>query len=254
VLTVKGMTFVSGSSNLFSIPSLPALPATLKHDERLTVDVEFRSESPGTFNGILSVETDDPNNPFAEVPLTATGGTCEASCPIANGTPSCSTGVCAVASCNSNFYDTDHNAANGCECAEAGGDPSAFCTGAADLGWFKDSDEVGSTFSGNLPVTSDVDLIRFFAEDANQFFSDEFIVKIRLSTSDPGIRMCVYEHRGNHDADCYWTAENCPSNNYFEHDGSSGTDDNADYLIKIYRDPSSPPTCAGYSVFVSNGQ
>jgi hypothetical protein len=187
------------------------------------------------------------------VALSANGGSCEAGCPIANGTPSCTGGVCAVASCNPGYHDTDNSAASGCECSEAGSDPAGFCTGAADLGFLRDEDEVAATFSGNLPLGSDVDLIRFYAEDVSQFFNDEYIVKIRLSTGDPGIRMCVYQHNGTHDSDCYFTSENCPGS-YFEKDGSSGTDDNADYLVKIFRDPAYPPTCAGYSVFVSNGQ
>jgi hypothetical protein len=42
-------------------------------------------------------------------------GSCGTVCTVPNGTPTCSGGVCQVASCNAGFANCDGNAANGCE-------------------------------------------------------------------------------------------------------------------------------------------
>jgi hypothetical protein len=52
-----------------------------------------------------------------ETSLTAVNncGSCGAVCTIANGTATCATGHCAVASCNPSYADCDNNPMNGCE-------------------------------------------------------------------------------------------------------------------------------------------
>ncbi len=53
-----------------------------------------------------------------EVNLMTDAGNCAMcghACAVANGTAACTTGACAVASCNTNFGDCDMNPANGCE-------------------------------------------------------------------------------------------------------------------------------------------
>ncbi len=42
-------------------------------------------------------------------------GGCNNVCNLPNATPTCNTGMCAIASCNAGFSDCDHVAANGCE-------------------------------------------------------------------------------------------------------------------------------------------
>jgi hypothetical protein len=175
-----------------------------------------------------------------------------AGCPITNGTPSCSTGVCAVGMCNVGWYDTDGMASDGCECHEIGTDPGEFCMGAEDLGQLTDTNGDHTTYQGIIPTADDIDLIRFYGYDANDFFSDSYDVRIRLDSADPGIAMCVYRS-GGHQSDCFFTGENCPQNRYYEYSGSWGTDDSADYIIKVYRTASTTPTCTSYTVFASNG-
>jgi hypothetical protein len=252
-LTVKHITLVAGSSSLFTLTQLPALPLSLEREGRTAVDVQFSAETAATFNGWLSVETDDPVNPFLEVPLTATAGNCASSCSIANGTPSCSGGTCGVGTCNTGWYDTDKQAANGCECKEVGTDPGAFCTGAHNLGTLVDNDKTQVTYTGVLPIEGDEDVIRFFAEDAFTWGSDNFKVKVRLSSSDPTIRMCVYRHDGGQSAECYWNNESCPTNREYEKGGSSGGNDDANFLVKVSRNPGAAPTCTTYTLFISNG-
>lgn len=252
-LTVKNITLVGGSSSLFTLRSIPPLPAVLEAGQRVALDVEFRAETSATFGGALSVESDDPAGSFAEVALAAAGGTCEASCPISNGTASCTSGACAVGSCNSGWFDADLQASTGCECQEVGTDPGEFCTSSHYVGTLSDSGS-RSQFTGIIPTEGDVDLIRFYAQDKSQMLSDDFDVRINLSSSDPGIRLCIYRHRAdNHDVDCYFTDENCPSTRTYRKDGSTGSEDGADFLIKVFRQPGSAPTCTSYTVFMSNG-
>src|SRR5262245_16041626 len=43
-------------------------------------------------------------------------GACDKACPaVANGTPACGKGACAIGTCNPNFDDCDHDVTNGCE-------------------------------------------------------------------------------------------------------------------------------------------
>lgn len=252
-LHVKNITMVAGSSNLFTLQNVPTLPFELKREQRAGLDVQFRAETAATFNAWLSVETDDPVNPFLELPIKAIAGSCLDSCPISHGTPSCSSGSCTVGSCNTGWYDTDKSAATGCECQEVGNDPGEFCQDSWNGGTLKDSDHKTVSFTGIIPVDGDKDVLRFFAEDAFQWFTDDFHVRIRLNTNDPTIKMCVYRHGGGHDANCYWTDEVCPQNNFYEKNNSGSGGDDADFLIKVYRTNGAANTCTGYTVFMSNG-
>ena len=254
-LTVKTIQLVGGSSSLFTLAQVPGLPATLQRDQRFGLDIAFSAAAAATFSGTLSVETDDPQNPFAVVPLNATGGACGTSCPIANGTPTCTSGSCAIGSCNTGWYDTDQAASNGCECKEIGNDPGEFCDSSVYAGNLKDTDSAHANHTGILPVDGDVDVIRFFAEDGNDIgFSDSFDVRVSLSSSDPNIKMCVYHHEnGSHQTSCEWTDETCPQNNSYEKDGSWGSGDDADFIVKVYRVDGAAPTCTPYTVFMSNG-
>ena len=58
-------------------------------------------------------------------------GTCGRTCAVANGTPVCSSGACAVGGCDPGFIDADGNYANGCEfaCSFSGAE---VCNGVDD--------------------------------------------------------------------------------------------------------------------------
>jgi hypothetical protein len=254
-LTVKNLSFVAGSSTVFTLVGKPALPLQLKRDQRIAFDVELSAASTSSFGGFVSIESDDPVTPFAEVALTAKVGSCSAGCPIANGSPDCMSGSCKVGTCTSGYYDTDKAAANGCECKEVGTDPGAFCADSIYLGSLKDTDGAQTTHTGIITTAGDIDILRFYGEDATQFFSDDFKVKVRLASTDPGIQMCVYRNNtGSHQPDCFFTNEACPSNGYFEKDGSFGSSDEADFIVKVFRTASSTATCTPYTVFMSNGR
>ncbi len=253
-LTVKSIQMVGGSSSLFTLGQLPPLPLVLQRDQRSAVEVEFRAEAGATFSGWLSVESDDPQSPFSEVELRAKAGSCQEGCPIAHGTPSCSAGRCEVGTCHAGYFDTDGSAATGCECKEVGTDPGSFCGDGHYVGALNDNDNDQASVTGVLPTGNDVDVIRFFAEDGFAVFSENFDVKVRLDSGDPSIRFCVYRYpTGTHESDCYWVNESCPSDRNYRQDGTNVSGDDADFVVKVFRDPNAAPTCASYTVFMSNG-
>lgn len=252
-LTIRRVTFVGGTSTLFSLRNSPALPATLATGARLSIEVEFRADAMAAFSGSLSIESDDPMQQIVEVPLTASGTSCMLGCMVANATPSCMNGRCGIDSCNTGFYDTDGMASTGCECQETGPDISAFCSMGEYKGVLKDTSGGTAQHQGMIPVADDVDWIRFHAEDGNNFLSDDFDVRITLTSTDPDIEMCVYRHRtGSHDTSCYMEGESCGSRS-FRRDGSLGSEDGADFDIKVYRRANSVPACITYTVSMSNG-
>ena len=252
-LTVRRITFVGGSSTLFSLRNLPALPMTLERDARVAFEVEFRAETAASFIGAVSIETDDPVNPFSEVALAAVGGSCASGCPIANGTPSCTAGACAIGTCNTGWYDTDQSASNGCECKEIGTDPGSLCSAGLDKGTLADNGS-SSNHTGLIHSATDVDYLRFFGEDRSQVFSEDYDVRITLSSGDPGITMCVSRYNTPVSVnECYPESNKVCGIRSFRRDGSYGTEDGAMYYIKVYRTASSTPSCTPYTLYMVNG-
>jgi hypothetical protein len=252
-LSIKRVTFVGGTSTLYTLKNLPALPASLPRDGRLTFEVEFQANAMSMFSGSLAIETDDPSMQIVEVPLSGSGVSCQAGCQVPNATSSCMGGTCGIASCTTGFYNTDAMLSNGCECREMGTDPSAFCSMGEYKGVLRDTSGATAQHQGMLPEATDVDWIRFYGEDANNLFSDDFDVRITLAATDPNITMCVYRHRTtSHDTSCYMTEETCDIRSYRKN-GSIGSEDGADFDIKVYRRANSPATCTSYTVSMSNG-
>lgn len=251
-LTIRRVTFIGGTSNLFSFRNLPALPMQLERNARVAFEVEFRAQTAAQFGGSISIETDDPENPFSEIPLTATGGSCTAGCPITNGTPSCAMGTCSIGSCNTGWHDTDQSAANGCECREIGTDPGGLCSAGVDKGTLADNGS-SANHTGIIHAATDVDFIRFYGEDRSQLFSDDYDVRITMTSADPNITMCVYRYdTATSVNECYLNGQQCGIRSY-RNDGSLGAEDGAMYYIKIERNPSAPATCTPYTVYMQNG-
>ena len=252
-LVISNVTMIFGSSELFTLRTVPRLPITLRHAQRIGLEVEFRSEAEAAFQATLSIDSNDAQTPFVEIGFSAAGASCELGCPIANGTPSCTGGICAVGRCNQDWYDTDRDPANGCECREIGRDPGAFCADSHYMGRLADRGDRAS-FTGVLPTEEDVDVLRFFAADEFSFGSDRFDVRVNLESTDPNIRFCIYRHNtGSHLNECFFENESCPENRSYRRSGSSGPDDSADFIIRVHRRPGVGPTCTPYTVFVGNG-
>lgn len=253
-LTVKSVGFVGGASSLYSLVNVPALPLQLSRDQRVALELQFRAETVATFKASVSVETDDDQNVFAELAATARVGTCDESCPITNGSAACSGGVCAIGACNASWFDTDGVSSNGCECHDLTADPGEFCADSTDIGTLRDKDKAQRSFTGLLPAANDVDVLRFFAEDASQLFGDDYQVRVRLESSDPGIGLCLYRHdTASHQSECYFDNVECPANRTYKRDGTAVKEDGAEFIVKVIRLASTAPTCTTYTVFMSNG-
>ena len=252
-LVITDLGLVLGSSELFTLRQPPNFPIVLRHEQRVGLEIEFRADAEASFNATLSIDSNDANNPFFEVDIGAEGASCERGCPIDNGIPNCTGGICAIGTCNENWYDADADASTGCECAEIGTDPGEFCADAPYLGRLEDDGD-RATFTGILPEDGDRDVIRFFAYDESGFFTDAFDVRVSLESTDPGIQMCVYRHQTDtHLNECFFENESCPTNGEFRRDGDFGRDDSGDYIIRVFRDPNTPPTCTTYTLFIRNG-
>lgn len=252
-LTIKRIVFVGGTSNLFALKNLPSLPMQLDRDERVAFEVEFRAQTAASFMGAVSIETDDPLNPFSEITLAATGGSCLQGCPIANGTPSCNMGTCSVGACNTGWHDTDQQASNGCECREIGTDPAGFCSTGVDKGTLADNGS-SANHTGLIHSTDDEDYIRFFAEDRGQVFGDDFDVSITLTSADPNITMCVSRYdTASSVNECYVDSNKVCGVRSVTRGGSYGREDGAMFYIKVYRNPAAPATCTSYTVYMRNG-
>jgi hypothetical protein len=215
-------------------------------------EVEFRAQTAATFGGSVSIETDDPANPFSEVTLGAVGGSCSAGCPITNGTPSCQNGTCSVGSCNTGWHDTDSSASNGCECREVGTDPGGFCSTGVDKGTLADNG-ASANHTGIIHSTDDEDYLRFFGADNGQVFGDDYDVSITLTSADPTITMCVSRYdTASSVNECYPDSNKQCGIRTFRRDGSYGREDGAMYYIKVYR-TGTTATCTPYTVYMRNG-
>ena len=51
--------------------------------------------------------------------------------------------------------------------------------------------------------------------------------------------------------ECYFENEQCGRT--YHAGGHLGSGDDADFIIKVFRRPGSPPTCTTYTVFMQNG-
>lgn len=250
-LTVKNISFIGGTPTVYALKNLPALPAKLEKDQQATFEVEFRAETTAVFMGSVSVETDDATTPFSEVALSATGGSCQAGCPIAHGTASCASGKCGVGSCSAGWYDTNTSASDGCECQDTSMDPGSFCSAGLDKGTLPDNG-ASASYTGMLPTSDDVDFVRFFAQDESQLFGENYDVRITMQSSDPTIQMCVYRYDTAISVnECYLNNESCGRS--FRKKGSYGSEDGAVYYIKVFRSPGSAPMCLGYTLYMVNG-
>ena len=108
--------------------------------------------------------------------------------------------------------------------------------------------------TGIIHSTDDEDWVRFFGEDRSQVFSDDYDVRITLSSADPNISMCVSRYDTSTSVnECYTSSNMQCGIRSFRKDGSYGREDGAMYYIKIYRNPTNAATCTPYTVYMQNG-
>ncbi len=249
-LVVNDVSTTIGSSSLFTLAQRPRFPVTLRHRERVGLELVFRAEAEAVFRAAITISAQGADT---EVPLRSEGTSCERGCPVANGTPRCASGRCAIAECDPDYYDTDQRASNGCECASVAPDPGPFCAEAQYIGRL-DDDGSSATWVGQIATADDRDLVRFFAYDDSGFFTDAWRVEVRLESADPGIRFCIFRHgTGAHLNACFFVTESCPEDRVYRRDGRFGRDDSADYVVRVFRTPGADATCTPYTLYVRNG-
>jgi len=234
----------------FRLDATPSLPARLEPGAQLNLNVSFEPRGAGVGRTTLTVRVDDGSS--LAVPVTGVGQACNLACPVTNGVGMCVPTGCEVASCNDGWFDPDDRYDTGCECAELSPEPGAVCADAIWAGTFPDADPIRATMDGLLPFAGDWDLWRFFGQDNTQIVTEDYDVRVTLTSADLEIEMCVYQYQTNsHLALCHFDNEAC--GRAFRMDGQFGRNDSADYIIKVTRTSTGAPSCTPYTIEIQNG-
>ena len=256
-LTIDDIFMNVGSSDKFTIENNIDLPKELAEGEQILFNVLYSPLELASHTGTVVIKSNDRTNNELKLTLNGEGVTCDESCDLPNADPRCEGDEgCKVDSCDEGYYDIDLESENGCECQVETPEPSGFCSEGVYLGSVRDTNGDRITYQGKLVETSDIDWIKFFAEDSSSgdTFGDSYYVKINLTApAELGVRMCIYyETRENHEDSCSLANETCPSNLHFELDGSYGSEDGRDFFIKV-ASTSQTNICGEYTLIVSNG-
>ncbi len=122
-------------------------------------------------------------------------------CPaVKNGKAKCASPSCAIASCNSGWFDVDKSYSSGCEChADVYyGKAGASCSKPINAGTFPDSGK-SQVFTGNIMPGESGDWYRFQATDGTDSGTgacDKFHAKATL-VSNPGSQFRIDMYRGS---------------------------------------------------------
>jgi hypothetical protein len=272
-LTVSSISFEVGSSSQVVLAEVPALPVKLSPGEApVAVSVFLSASTLGTQRATLLVGTDSVDGPLGtggvgRLVVTGRVITCDEGCPVAQGEPSCSTGSCAIGSCDDDFHDANFAFVDGCECGEdakvGGGrrDIEGTCDPGVNIGPLGDDcadvREVRRT-DLSLHTGTDVDVFHFEATDDAEFFGcdfggDSFGVRIALEGSQPGMRLCAVRRASNlgcggeNQRQCVDAA----SEIYFDGDSQVfGDSDTSHFTVWVEWAPGAAPQCGNYTLYV----
>ena len=268
-LTISSIAFdPTRSSPQIRFVEVPPLPVKLTPgDTGITVSVAMDATTLGRVNATVIVGSDSIPGLSVEglAPVLITGNviTCEQGCPVTNGTPSCSSGACAIDVCINRFHDADQSFGSGCECGEdlvpAGGgtrrDVGGTCDTSVNIGPIGDNcadvQEVRRT--GTLHDESDVDLYVFHATDESRFFGCDFTgdswgVLARLEGAPADMRVCA-QRSGN---GCGGVdSRTCGTTEVRFAGGNDpfGGSDTSDITVWVEWAPGSFPQCGQYTLF-----
>jgi hypothetical protein len=195
---------------------------------------------------------------------------------VANGTWTCTTGTCRIASCNSGWADTDVTYSTGCECAVESPDAPGTCAAAlaAPFGTLTDSPTSSRSITGKITSDTDVDCFSFSGSDVAETLSDSLNVDIRFA-SNPGTRYAFTVWRGTcttavctAETSTYtWRTDIWPTctNNPVGTTAPCGelycgygtynscTNNTANYTFCVSRPSAASRPCEQYSITVTNG-
>jgi hypothetical protein len=272
-LTVNSISFEVGASSQIVLTDVPGLPIKLTPGEPpIAISVFMTASTLGTQQATILVGSDSVDGPLG------TGGvgrlnvsgrviTCEEGCPVNNGQPSCATGSCAIATCNTTFHDANDGFGDGCECGEdlrSGGlrrDIEGSCNPGLNIGPL--GDDCASVRevrrSGNtLHDERDVDVYFFHATDESRVFGcdgfgDSFGVRVRLEGAPSGMRLCAVQQAngtgcgGENQRRCVNAG-----NDLFFGGGNQlfGGSDTSDFTVWVEWAPGVAPQCGNYTLFV----
>jgi hypothetical protein len=250
-MTISGLEFELGSSSQVKLVNMPTLPMKLAQGDVVSLSIYVDAITLGPANATLLVHTDSIVEPTRRIDVTATVVSCDEGCPMANGTPSCTTGSCQVGSCFTSFHNADQSFSTGCECSEdAGGDIGGACFDGLNLGTIGDgcySGTKSTTRTGTLHSVDDEDLYHFFAKDDSgtfcDTFDDSFGLRVTL-TGPPGLEFC---RRTGQDG-CGGQNQRVCGNTNWSDGGSWGSSDDTWVTVWVRWAPGAEPMCGGYSV------
>jgi hypothetical protein len=258
-LTITDVFMEPGSSQQLRVEMVSGLPRMLlPEDPPVTLTLRYAPVATGAANGVLVIQSDDPNTPLKRVPVSGRGLTCEEGCPIPFATPVCATGKCEIGMCEAGHHNADELGVNGCECGEdSGGEVGHVCGGGErNLGNLVDDDGDSVTVSGTLHDTMDQDTYWFFGDDAGgvgQLFGDDFDVRVDLLNTPPGIEFCIrYSAHDVQGQGCGRGTDECGKTT-FRRDGSYGTEDDQDFTVRVRFTPGTAPFCGSYTLRAKNG-
>jgi hypothetical protein len=254
-MTIGGIEFELGSSSQVKLVTTPTLPMKLAQGDVVSLSVFVDALTLGPANATLLIHTDSIVEPTRRVDVTATVVSCDEGCPMANGTPSCTTGSCQVGACYSGWHNADQAFSSGCECGEdtASGDVGGACFNGVNVGPLGDScsnNQSSTTRTGTLHDINDVDLYYFFADDGGSAFcdtfGDSFRIKVELNAAAPaGLEFC-YRHAND---GCGGENQRICGNRVASFaNGSYGTDDDTWATIWVRWAPGSNPVCGNYTI------
>ncbi|MBL92590.1 MAG: hypothetical protein CMH56_12365 [Myxococcales bacterium] len=259
-LTIFSYDFEIGSSPQIMLGSAPDLPVKISpDDDPISFAFFLNGQSLGPANATFLLQTDAIDYSTARLDLTGQVVSCIDGCPVANGTPSCEAGYCAIGSCAEGYHDTNVAFADGCECQEErnGDDIGGNCSDKRDLGNLGDdcSDHAHSvTVTGNLHDAEDTDLYYVKMEDAGSVicdtFGDSFRAKVELISAPPGLALCVNIRASG--SGCggytdYYDPSYCGQNSYSSN-GSWSSDDDKEVVAWVVWKPDATPICTNYQI------
>lgn len=251
-LTVTGIEFEIGSSSQIIAADLPPVPFKITSlSEPVMVSVYLDAQSLGPADAALLIHSDSPDEPTKRVPITASVISCDAGCPVANGTPTCDAGQCEISDCLGGYHDADQRFDTGCECTEdVGGDIGPQCFDGFTIGNLSDTNSPKSvTRSGTLHSMDDVDLYYYRARDDSsigQTFDDNYRAEVTLENGPPGLLICARFAEG---AGCGGENQaNCSNYRLRGQNGGSGREDSEDVTVWVRWAADAAPMCGSYTI------
>jgi len=267
-LVISAVEFDIGTALQFRLPAVMPLPYIMSPtDPPYEIPLTLLTTPLGAVTGTLIIRSNSIDTDTIRVPLAGTITTCASACPVINGAPDCSGGVCQTGVCSPGWHDTDGQYPNGCECQDVdynspGTDAPNVCPGSPFTTVIGDNCAGYPTSStitkANLPTSGDLDVYTFRAVDGSSIAcditGDSWQGQVQMSSSVPGMMLCV-SFGGSSDA-CGGYTNNCvnltPSGTQYSavqtKSGSYGTDDTSNVTVGVKWQAAAAVKCGAYSL------